>query len=597
MAAIRFEHSHRGARPLIRAIVGAVSVLLLMMWIAIPAHLADSRGTAVEDARAEARNLAIAFRTEVAHFVQDVEDELNVVAEKMQRTNGAFDLYGWGKESPSVAAGRVQITMVGSDGALKSTTIEPSPPATDFTDRAYFQAHIDGQFHGLYVGQTVTDRISHKPIVPISWRVETEEGSFLGVLIALVPPATLTTLHTSIDLGPNGLINLTGLDHRVLARFSADSPDGLKGIGSSVAGAPRPDVIGEGAEGTFVRQSRVDGVTRIFAYSRVGKYPLVVTVGLDLDNELAAWWSNAKLVLLLGLGATAILIALAAYLIREIRIRAAREADLVEERTRIEAANIELTEAKGRAEAAAQAKSLLLANMSHELRTPLNAIIGYSELIRDQAFGPGAVERYSDYARDIHGSGSNLLRMIGDILDTAQIEAGKLTLNDDIIDLVGLVERCLVQVRLVIENKQLRLETTVEDGLRYLRGDERRLGQVLINLLGNAVKFTEAGGSVGVRIGRGPNGEAICTVSDSGIGMSADEIDVALALFSQVDNALTKTYEGTGLGLPLARRLVELHGGTLTIGSEKGRGTSVSIVLAPDRVVAADVETSAAASN
>ena len=170
----------------------------------------------------------------------------------------------------------------------------------------------------LYIGQTVFGRISGLATLPMSRRVEAKDGTFLGVLVILLTPKALTALPKSIDLGPHGSMTLSGLDHIIRARFAADSPDGTKGMGSSIAGGPRPAVIAENADGWFTRVSVVDGVNRLYNYGRVGSYPLVVTVGLELDRELAGWRSLAAMILTMALGATLLLSGLAAYLIRQI---------------------------------------------------------------------------------------------------------------------------------------------------------------------------------------------------------------------------------------------------------------------------------------
>jgi signal transduction histidine kinase len=228
--------------------------------------------------------------------------------------------------------------------------------------------------------------------------------------------------------------------------------------------------------------------------------------------------------------------------------------------------------------------------MSHELRTPLNAIIGYSEIIRDQIFGANAVAQYTEYAGDIYNSGHHLLRLIIDILDTAKLDAGKFVLEEEIVDLAVLVDRSVAQLRLAIESKRLELELTIPDDLPRVRGDASRLNQVMVNLLSNAVKFTPEDGHIQASMACNAAGEMIFEVSDTGIGMSTDDIAIALEPFSQVENALTKNYEGTGLGLPLAQRLVELHGGIMEIESQRGCGTTVRVRLPAERTVSTQIE-------
>jgi PAS domain S-box-containing protein len=253
----------------------------------------------------------------------------------------------------------------------------------------------------------------------------------------------------------------------------------------------------------------------------------------------------------------------------------------ITEAKRREAAVIE---AKEGAELASRAKSTFLANMSHELRTPLNAVIGFAELIGLQVNGPVGHDRYLEYARDIRVSGEHLLTLINDILDLSRIEAGAVELNEDDIACADLIDSCARLIAGQAARAGLTLEVAPGADLPAIRGDRRRLRQVLINLLSNAVKFTPRGGRVRLwGESRADGGIALC-VSDTGIGMSAEGIVQALTPFKQLDNSLARRYEGAGLGLPLAKNLAELHGGRLELDSEVGRGTTAGCWLPPTRV-------------
>jgi len=233
---------------------------------------------------------------------------------------------------------------------------------------------------------------------------------------------------------------------------------------------------------------------------------------------------------------------------------------------------------------ASRAKSEFLANMSHELRTPLNAILGFSELIRGELLGPVGTPRYRDYASDIYESGQHLLQIINDVLDMSKIEVGKLVLREDPIEVASVVRAstALVAQRAVMSG--IVLTTEVPEDLPILIADELRLKQILLNLLSNAIKFTRREGRATVGASVRPDGSFTIWVADTGIGMTKGEIALALEPFRQIDSDLARKYEGTGLGLPLARALVEMHGGRLEIASTPGVATTVTVSLPAARV-------------
>lgn len=243
-------------------------------------------------------------------------------------------------------------------------------------------------------------------------------------------------------------------------------------------------------------------------------------------------------------------------------------------------ANIELAAQAAAAEAENDNKSQFLASISHELRTPLNAIIGFSEIIRNEVMGAIENEQYRDYIKDIHNSGVHLLSLINDILDYSKAEAGKLEMSFEETNITKIIESSMRLIAPRAELAEVRLMHNIPNDPVIIATDAKKFKQVMLNLLSNSVKFTPPDGEVGVTMWRNMVDDSISVeVSDSGIGIAPKDISKALAPFGQVDSALSRKYEGTGLGLPLTKKFIEIMGGTFAIESEEGKGTKITFTL------------------
>ncbi|MES2293897.1 MAG: HAMP domain-containing sensor histidine kinase [Pseudomonadota bacterium] len=296
----------------------------------------------------------------------------------------------------------------------------------------------------------------------------------------------------------------------------------------------------------------------------------IAAIASQDDDTILVHWRQTVSLEALGLAVRSVIaVAVGLFLFLQLRWRENTLSDLAKARIAAEGSNM--------------AKANFLANMSHELRTPLNAILGFSEIIKSAAFGPIG-SNYREYAGDIHSSGTHLLSLINEVLDLSKLEAGQFELVEQHVNLADLVESSTRFVEPQAQKGRVGLSHSIEPAVSLIRADERRMRQILINILANAVKFTPPGGQVGLVVRRTGKGLLI-QISDTGIGIPADKIEMAMEPFSQVEAGANRHYQGTGLGLPLAKRLVELHGGTLSLESEVSQGTVVSILLPPDRIL------------
>lgn len=244
----------------------------------------------------------------------------------------------------------------------------------------------------------------------------------------------------------------------------------------------------------------------------------------------------------------------------------------------------ELVLAKENAEFASRTKTEFLANMSHELRTPLNAIIGYAEMMENETFGPVGVDKYKEYLEHISGSGRHLYGLINDLLDVSRIETDGFPLDEDTFAVADVMNESIGTVLHRAQTAGNRVEMPELTALPSVFGDKRRIKQVLINLLHNAIKFTPSGGSITVSTEILPNGDLAIKVRDTGIGIAQKDIQTVFTMFGQVDGSLARKYDGVGLGLPLSRKLIEKHDGKLLLQSEPGQGTTAIITLPSTRV-------------
>ncbi|HEX2591634.1 MAG TPA: MHYT domain-containing protein [Rhizomicrobium sp.] len=281
---------------------------------------------------------------------------------------------------------------------------------------------------------------------------------------------------------------------------------------------------------------------------------------------------------------------------RHLALRTTEEADrlrnyvsrLEATKEELERTSEELRTALVRADAGNRTKARFLANMSHELRTPLNAVLGFSDFVLSEPFGPLGSERYKDYIKDIHQGGSHLLSLVNDVLDLSRLDANQVELRDETVEIAALFHDALNLVSPQAAQGGIAIAVELPTGLPAIQVDRRRLCQAIVNLLMNAVKFTPPGGRVTLSANH-CGGELGIAIADTGIGIAEKDIPKAFERFGQVDSRLARKYQGSGLGLPLARQLAELHGGRFELQSKEGVGTTVTITLPKERIVVPEV--------
>jgi two-component system cell cycle sensor histidine kinase PleC len=601
------ERANRYSKRLIRKIVALAVVLAALMWLFIGGLIWSERDSALNHGLVNGRNLAAAFALELTHTVDRIDGAMDAIIRRMpiapDGTPRLDDLKQWDEDFALLAYPAKYLGLVNAEGRLifsnnRNQTGPNGSSPIDLSDREHVRIHRVRRDAGLYVSVPLPGRVAEGKLLYFSKRIESADGTFRGVLIFVVPPIELVRMRERIDLGRRGALAVIGTDAIVRVRVSADHPDGSVGLGLSVRGAPWPEDVPPGGFGNYMRTGALDPVARQFNYRRLERYPLLVNVGLDMDDLLGEARSHAWVLTAIGGGITTLVFGLASLLVREIRRRILRDVQLAAERGRLETArqrieqdqaklshaNADLMAAAERAEAANQAKSRFLANMSHELRTPLHAIIGFSELIQDRVPRTKGDTAIAEFATDILASGRHLLELINAILDISKVESGTERLTEGSVRVLDEVRASVVSVAGRARERGVKIGLDVPDTLPPLRADATKMRQILINLMSNAVKFTEAGGHVGVAASLAADGRMKIAVRDTGIGMTQEEIAIALQPFGQVDSSLSRNQEGTGLGLPLAQRLAELHGGSLEIESAKGQGTTVVVWMPKERV-------------
>jgi two-component system, cell cycle sensor histidine kinase PleC len=556
------------------AVTGSFAMALggMFQWMAW-----NSRQTVIADTFSSSSNLALSVEQFVARTMETVDLTLRIVADETSgesgRTGRAIQmlLAERLRQSPQITG----LMVIGADGVLRFSAGEVPKPGASLSGAKYFTMARGGSEIQLLATDPATARDAGKHVIFAARRFMRPNGAFGGVVAATVSADYVQRFLSTLHVGEHGVIALQTTDGMMLVR----QPYQEASIGTSFASTPLfREWLPWASSGVFRAFDDGDGLWRITGYQRVDRLPLVAQVALSEAEALTSWrrttrWQGSVGVVILMLAA------MTAYALhRQLQARIRAHVQLSNTVRALERARLA-------AEEASRIKSQFMANMSHELRTPLNAVIGYSEmLIEDAEDDRPKTQNVADLRR-INTAGQHLLGLITDVLDISEIEVGRFELHEEAVDLGKLLGECHRAASERAKAAGLDLTLELAAGSPTLLADERRLKQIVLNLLTNAVKFTPAGGRIMLSASTTAQGGVALLVADTGIGMTPEEIPVALEAFRQVDGALTRRQEGTGLGLPLARALAELHGGTLAIASAPGEGTAVTVTLPRERVI------------
>jgi signal transduction histidine kinase len=467
-------------------------------------------------------------------------------------------------------------------GDILATTRQFPAPHVNLGAADVFNTIKHDPDRGLMISDPGLINVTGRWVFYLARALLDDRGRFAGIVMVGIQSEYFEHDFSLIKIGADTSMGLEIRDGILVARW----PRVEGAIGTQL---PRASAVNRGPDSDNTEQDLALGLDHKLRHLAVTAFRIqdtlfTLSATQSQDAILQPWRRQS-----LGIaGFATVSITILAVLIR-LLFRALREEEAwrfaaAERETRLSRQAEELAMARDQAQAASKVRGEFLANMTHELRTPLNAILGFSEIIQKQMFGPIGDDRYREFIDDIHSSGRHLLEIISNILDLTKVDSGRLELDEEEVDVVDLMELCIRLVRDTAVSGRVKLRLARPARQAFIHADPTRLKQILLNLLSNAIKFTPEDHAVTLSV-EDSEDDYCFVVTDTGIGMSEPEIADAMQPFRQIDNSLARRYPGTGLGLPLTKSLIDLHGGVLEIVSAIGQGTTVTVRLPRSRVI------------
>lgn len=547
------------------------ALVLLGAWITMATLLRWQWNETLEAEMRQNTNIALALKEHTLRILDTVDQAMW----RLQRTaeDGPLDsqdLANIANETGMVPHILTQLSLVGPDGRFQGSNLDPDGSRNNHVnlmDRDHIRVHLlpadaapptSGMLHnGLFISKSLLGKVSGVSTIQLSRKVTAADGRVLGVVVASLNPRHFADVYRGVQLGSEGGVSLAGLDGvvRVLVLGGSSTEVGMQ------LPAPLLEAVHARDSGALMTPTQ-DGVSRIIGFARVGGYPLALLGGSSQEQAFAAWRASRNAILWLTVLLSLAVVAFVAVFLGSIR--------------KLAVSHAALTRSEAEAQRANQAKSEFLAAMSHELRTPLTSIRGFAELMEIRSSDAQTREQSSL----IRQGAEHLNALLTEILDLARIEAGAMPAHPEPIELASLLHDVTELFRVSAMAKSLALTTTTAPNVPgFVVTDRMKLKQILNNLLSNAIKFTPSG-SVRLAVETNPAGDQLrFHVTDSGTGIPENLHELIFEKFSQGHARVSYQHGGTGLGLSLSRALAQLLGGTLTVQSRVGEGSTFTLTL------------------